>query len=119
MIIEIGLTGDEAAYELRQLQKWLRDDDELRRATISGRNAPMESGDMGPVLEALQVLLEPQGVLTALAASVGTWAGVRRRGVRIRVRSGEKEVEIDASRLRDPDDIASRILRELDGKPEA
>jgi hypothetical protein len=119
VIVEIGLNGDEAAYELRQLEKWLRDDDELRGATISGRNAPTESGDMGPALEALQVLLEPQGVLTALAASVGTWAGVRRRGVRIRVRSGEKEVEIDASRLRDPDDIASRILRELEGKPEA
>lgn len=119
MIVEIGLNGDEAAYELRQLEKWLRDDDDLRGAMISGRSAPTEIGDMGPVLEALQVLLEPQGVLAALAASVGTWAGVRRRSVRIRVRSGEKEVEIDASKLRDPDDIASRILRELDGKHEA
>ncbi|MET7370873.1 hypothetical protein ABZS61_34480 [Streptomyces sp. NPDC005566] len=119
MIVEIGLQGDEAGYELRQLEKWLREDDGLARATISGRNAPTESGDMGPVLEALQVLLEPQGVLAAVAASVGTWAGVRRRNVRIRVRSGEKEVEIDATRLRDPDDIARRILRELDSKHEA
>lgn len=119
VIVQIGLIGDEAGDELRRLEQWLREDEDLRKVTITAQNAAMERGDMGPVLDALQVLLEPQGVLTALAASVGTWAGVRRRSVRIRVRSGEKEVEIDASRLRDPDDIATRILRELDGKPEA
>ncbi|MFI5979089.1 hypothetical protein [Streptomyces sp. NPDC051452] len=119
MIVQIGLIGDEAGDELRRLEQWLRGDEDLRKIEIRNQNAPMESGDMGPVLDALQLLLEPQGVLAALAASVGTWAGIRRRSVRIRVRSGEKEVEIDASRLRDPDDIATRILHELDGKREA
>jgi hypothetical protein len=33
---------------------------------------------MGPVLDALHLLLEPQGVLAAVAASLGTWAGTRR-----------------------------------------
>ncbi|THA39788.1 hypothetical protein [Streptomyces sp. A1547] len=116
MIVQVGLIGDEAGDELRRLEQWLRQDQELRRVAITAQAAPVEDGDMGPVTQALQLLLEPQGVLTAVAASLGTWAGVRRRQVHIRVRSGDKEVEIDASRLEDPDEVAVRIVRELDGR---
>lgn len=116
MIVQVGLVGDEAGDELRRLEQWLRRDEGLRRVTITAQQAPAQSGDMGPVLEALQLLVEPQGVLTAVAASLGTWASTRRRNVRVRVRSGDKEVEIDASHLSDPDDVATRILRKLDGQ---
>ncbi|KOU15176.1 hypothetical protein ADK52_36150 [Streptomyces sp. WM6372] len=116
MIVRVGLIGDEAGDEVRRLEQWLRQDQDLGQVTITALAAPAGEGDMGPVTEALQLLLEPRGVLTAVAASLGTWAGVRRRQVHIRVRSGEKEVEIDASRLQDPDEVAVRILRELDGR---
>ena len=119
MIVQIALIGDEAGDELRRLEQWLRKDEDLRHITIVAEQAPVENGDMGPVLDALQLMLEPQGVLAALAASLGTWAGTRRRNVRVRVRSGDKEVEIDASRLHDPDDVAARILREMDGQRES
>lgn len=116
MIVRVGLIGDEAGDELRRLEQWLRQDRELGRVTITAQAAPAGEGDMGPVAEALHLLVEPRVVLTAVAASLGTWAGVRRRAVRIRVRSGNKEVEIDASRLQDPDEVAIRIVRVLDGR---
>ncbi|MFJ5549236.1 hypothetical protein [Streptomyces sp. NPDC093225] len=116
MIVRLDLPGDEAGDELRQLQGWLRADEDLAGITVTGRQAPARDGEMGPALEALHLVLEPQGLLTAVAASVGTWASTRRRAVRIRVRSGEKEVEIDAPRLADPDEVARRILRELEGR---
>ncbi|MFD7630745.1 hypothetical protein ACFV7Q_32785 [Streptomyces sp. NPDC059851] len=116
MIVRVGLVGDEAGDELRRLERWLRADDDLGAVAIAPEQAPVQDGDMGPVLDALQLVLEPQGLLTAVAASLGTWASTRRRNVRIRVRSGEKEVEIDASRLNDPDEVALRITRELDGR---
>lgn len=112
----MDLVGDEAGDELRRLQQWLCKDEDLRHVSITAKQAPVQNGDMGPVLEALQLLLEPQGVLAAVAASLGTWASTRRKNVRIRVRSGDKEVEIDVSRLCDPDDVAIRIVRELDGR---
>ncbi|MEU8775759.1 hypothetical protein [Streptomyces sp. NPDC048606] len=114
MIVRVDLVGDPAGDELRRLEHWLRQDGRLRGVSVTGRPAPLRDGDMGPVLEALQLVLEPQGLLTAVAASLGTWAGVRRRQVRVRVRSGEKEVEIDASRLDAPEDVALRIVRALE-----
>ncbi|MER7466302.1 hypothetical protein [Streptomyces sp. NPDC097981] len=115
MDVRVGLAGDETGEELRRLEEWLRRDQELGGVTITAQRAPDQGGEMGPVTEALHLLLEPRGVLTAVAASLGTWAGIRRRHVRIRVSNGKKTVEIDASRLDDPDEVAVRIVRELDG----
>jgi hypothetical protein len=113
MIVTVSLDGDEAGDDLRRLEQWLRDDD-LHGVKVNVVDSAAEPGDMGPVPELIQLLLEPQGVMTAVAASIGTWAGMRRRNVRVRVRSGDKEVEIDASRIEDPEEVASRIARELD-----
>ncbi|MFE2478696.1 hypothetical protein [Streptomyces sp. NRRL F-2747] len=116
MDVRVGLVGDGTGEELRRLEQWLRQDQELRGVTVTALRAPDQGGEMGPVTEALHLLLEPQGVLPAVAASLGTWAGMRRRGVRVRVTSGKKTVEIDATRLDDPQEAALRIVRELDGR---
>ncbi|WP_367135528.1 MULTISPECIES: effector-associated constant component EACC1 [Streptomyces] len=117
MIVQLSVVDDEAGEELRRLQQWLHKDDDLRLVTITAEQAPDRDEDMAPVTEVLSLLCQPQGVLTAVVASLVTWLGTRRKIVRIRVRSGAKEIELDASHLEKPaDEVADQLLRELDGQ---
>lgn len=114
MDVTLSLIGDEAGDEVRQLAQWLREDTDLRSATIQIVDTPGEPGDMGTVDELIQVAFQQHGVLVALAGVLGTWIGTRRRNIKLRVRVGKKEVDIEASKLEDPSEVAARLLDELD-----
>ena len=114
MEVWLSLIGDESGDEARRLNQWLQEDSDLRPAKIQTVDAPGEPGDMGLGAEMIQVAFQQHGVLVALVGVLGTWIGTRRRNIKLRVRVGKKEVEIDGSKLEDPDEVAARLLRVLD-----
>jgi Effector Associated Constant Component 1 len=117
--VELSLVGDNADEELRSLSRWLQADEDVRDVTFEMHTRSVRTGDMGPVPELIQAALQPGGLLAALAGVLGTWVTVKRRAVKLRIRSGDKEVEIDAAKMADPEAVAVRILRELDGASES
>jgi hypothetical protein len=114
MDVWLSLIGDEAGDETRRLTQWLREGSDLRPATIRIVDTLSEPGSMGTGADLIQVAFQQHGVLVALAGVLGTWVGTRRRNIKLRVRVGEKEVELEGSKLNDPDEIAAQLLRELD-----
>ncbi len=69
--------GPEAADELRSLNSWLADVDELRGAVRRRAHEP-RPGTLGPVLDALAVALGPAGAVTAFATTLIAWLRTRR-----------------------------------------
>jgi len=114
MTIQICIYGDEAGDETRSLARWLRDSDDMSEARITlVHTSGQRSGEMGSATEIIQAIFQPQGVLVALAGALGTWIGSRRKPVTIHVRSGEKEVQIDSAKFKEPEEVAARLLRNL------
>jgi putative ubiquitin-RnfH superfamily antitoxin RatB of RatAB toxin-antitoxin module len=52
-------------------------------------------------------------LLGALATTVGVWLGTGVRRTRIRVKDGDREVEIDSTTLKDPHEVVRRIVGQL------
>ncbi|HVK24467.1 MAG TPA: hypothetical protein VM677_24175 [Actinokineospora sp.] len=106
--IEIA-DGDKPAEDLADLLDWLGRDKRLR-GKVDVERRDVGEGKMGTLTDALVVALDDGGAVTALIASVGTWLAARRSRVRIKVRRGDRTVELDG-RVK-PDQIEP-ILREL------
>jgi len=72
----------------------------------------MSGGDTAGLVA---TILNPE-LLAALFAALGGWAAARvsTRRTKIRVKVGEKELELDGAGLRDPEGTARRLLAELD-----
>ncbi len=102
MEIDLSLEGaDASADELRSLQSWLAEEDELR-GLVQGRESPPAADRLGPVLEALEVVTGPAaGVMTA---SVVAWLRSRVGDVKLIVtpRRGER-IELQAKNVRSLD----------------
>lgn len=100
--IDLSLEGaDASADELRSLQSWLAEEDELR-GLVQGRESPPAADRLGPVLEALEVVTGPAaGVMTA---SVVAWLRSRVGDVKLIVtpRRGER-IELQAKNVRSLD----------------
>ncbi len=75
--------ADQSDEELRQLARWLRDEDELRgKVDLSG--APITPGHMGGTAEMVTVIVT-SGTATALVTSLFTWLGRRRESTKVTV----------------------------------
>jgi hypothetical protein len=100
--LDLTLDGpDASADELRSLQRWLADEDELR-GLVQAREAPPAADRLGPVLEVLEVVAGPAaGVLTA---SLVAWLRTRVGDVKLVVtpRQGER-IELQAENVRSLD----------------
>lgn len=95
----VTVAGPDAFDQLRSLQEWLGDVDELRGRVGSRESAP-ERGTLGPVLDALAVALGPGGAATALATAVIAWLRSRRGEVRVKVTlPDDRSVELTARRI--------------------
>ncbi|RSM83835.1 hypothetical protein DMH04_21955 [Kibdelosporangium aridum] len=69
--VTAAISVDGADDDLRALANWLRDEDELRgRVTLS--SPPIEEGHMGPVLDAVVVVLT-SATATTLIRSLKEW----------------------------------------------
>lgn len=111
MDIDLSLDGaDGSADELRSLQGWLAEEDELR-GLVQAREAPPAADRLGPVLEVLEVVAAPAaGVLTA---SLVAWLRSRVGDVKLIVtpRQGER-IEVQAKNVRSLDAAELSALTE-------
>lgn len=93
------VTAD-SSEELRDLGEFLSGTEELR-GCVRERSRPPGPEDMGPVLEALEIVVGPGGVTAATATAVIAWLRSRRGSVRVTVRGhDERELELDATGVR-------------------
>jgi hypothetical protein len=99
------------------LSQWCRRDPELRGIRIAVLSPPARPGEMGLVGEALAFVSDNDALLTAVATTVGTWLGTRTVRTRIRVKLGDKEIEIESRSPGKAQEIAARIVAELDEAP--
>jgi hypothetical protein len=102
----VSAEGQDAADQLRSLQEWLGDVEQLRgRIDLAVR--PPEPGTLGPVLDALAVALGPAGAATAFATTVIAWLRTRTGEVRIKVTLPDRgSVELTATNVANLDAAA-------------
>ncbi|MEU8661563.1 effector-associated constant component EACC1 [Actinoplanes philippinensis] len=118
--VEIVLTGDDPEAALRELHAWLRDDEDLAGIRVRPVTATPAPGEMsGGLVEALVATVADPGLLGALFAGLGGWAAARAstRRTRIRVRMGDREVEMEGPQLKDPEGVVRRLISGLSETP--
>ncbi|MGH3833116.1 MAG: effector-associated constant component EACC1 [Pseudonocardiaceae bacterium] len=99
---------------LRSLLEWLRHEDALR-GRVRTAHAPVRPGEMGGLLEVLEVALGSGGAGAVLATSVSTWLSQPRRAdVTLTVTADDgRHIELDARRVRDPVVLLREVERLL------
>jgi hypothetical protein len=110
----VAVSVGESADELRSLATWLRDEDEFRGRV--GLHEPVESGQMGGVLDSVTVMVS-SGTAGALVSSIFTWLARRRevRTVSFKVRSASgQELELTCGSVEDAEVTIGNIIRFLD-----
>lgn len=123
MDVLFSFSGSDSAGALESLSRWLRGDPSFGGRVRTIRSAP-EPGQLGLPPEALAVALGSGGAVTMLASSLAsslkTWLG-RPRGarLRLRIREGEREVDIELSNLEraDASELGKMLLERVqDGR---
>jgi hypothetical protein len=80
----LSVSGADWMADLAEIDKWLADEPELRRAIVP-RHRPPGPGELGPVADALAVAVGGGGTLTVLARSLKTFLS-QPRGQRIELK---------------------------------
>ncbi|MBT2539739.1 hypothetical protein J7E99_03200 [Streptomyces sp. ISL-44] len=112
MIVLVSTTDGEAADELRSLRAELLDDADWR-GRVELMERPPESGTLGPVVEALQLVLDPAS-LAALLGSVAAWLRYRTSDVKLTVRRTDKGTDITLDGVRVQQLDAPGLVAELE-----
>ncbi|MFC3742131.1 effector-associated constant component EACC1 [Paractinoplanes deccanensis] len=95
------------------LQDWLRREQFPPGIVVHPCSEEPGPDDMGAWSDGLKIVFENPGLLTAVATAVGAWVGSRARVTRVKVRDGDREIEIDSRRIKDPEQVARRIQEGL------
>jgi hypothetical protein len=117
---ELWITSPESANDgdLVALRRWMTESGDLRGVPVTAhRTAPApESMPGGGVIDALVTVVTDKTTLTAVTTAVAGWLTARRslRRTRLRMRHGAREVEVDTAAIRDLDDLAAWLRRQLD-----
>ena len=114
----VTVSSDDQFEALGSLSEWLRRDPELRGTPIRVVRRPPQPGELGSVAEAVQIVTQNGAAVTAAAATLGAWLTARARATKIRVRDGDREVEIEAGRMKDARQVAGEILDRLSASAE-
>ena len=112
--MQVAILFDEAADhagELRSLRDWLRADDGFVGTVDLDVSRP-RVGEMGVLGDSLNVVLGPADI-AALATALSVWLRSRKSDLRVRLRSGEREVEVDATNVDDPERFVELVREEL------
>lgn len=112
--VTISLPGQDG--DVRQLARWLRDEDELR-GQVSLAQRPIRDDEMGSALEAVVVALGSGGVATVLISSLFGWLTRRSelRAVRIRIHTDDgREMELECGSADEVERVAESISTMLD-----
>jgi hypothetical protein len=102
--------SEDSPLDVRSLAAWLAERDDLKPVSVAVVGAAA-GDDMGVVDEVVRVVFAPGGLAVAVASALGAWAVTRSARTRIRVRAGDKEVEVEAPSSRKAEDIAGAVLR--------
>ncbi|ADD40078.1 effector-associated constant component EACC1 [Stackebrandtia nassauensis] len=104
--------------QARQLLAWLRRESELRGVTDLRLLPPRQTGGhLGEATDTVLAILSNPGAITAVATTIGVWLGQRVGRTRIRVKDGEREVEIETTSRRRAEEYTRTILAELNAGP--
>ncbi|HTJ36712.1 MAG TPA: hypothetical protein VL738_26110 [Dactylosporangium sp.] len=112
LVIEV--VNDPAGDALEDLRAWLRVD--VPRLRVEAVRAAIGRGEMsGGVLAALETAVLSKELLDMVVTGVAGWLSARAttRRTKIRVKCGDREVEIDTADIDQADEIAHRLGREL------
>jgi hypothetical protein len=82
------------------LRDWLRADEDFVGSADLASPRPA-SGDMGAISDTLSVVMDPTEI-AGLAAALSVWLRTRKSDVKVHLRRGDWEVEIDATNVDDP-----------------
>ncbi|OXM71305.1 effector-associated constant component EACC1 [Amycolatopsis vastitatis] len=113
----ISITLPDADEELRRLGSWLGDEDELR-GRVQLADAPIRSGQMGGVLEAVVVVVT-SGTATALCNSLFGFLTRSREAKKVTLKvknAAGAELELVCGTADDYREIAATLQQFLEGK---
>ncbi|MCO5990114.1 hypothetical protein NE235_28770 [Actinoallomurus spadix] len=114
-MINISVSGDGAADELRSLLQWLRDDPDIRHdALISLSSDLPEPGKMGASFEAIKMVLDEGFQVGNFALAFASWYSTRRNHRTVTIERDGIKVTIDGA---DPE-MAAKIYSAI-GKVES
>jgi membrane-associated two-gene conflict system component 1 (EACC1) len=103
---------------LLDLRQWLADAGELRGVRVSVHRPAPEPETMPGVdlVDALVTMVTDKATVTAVSTAVAGWVTARlsMRRTRLRMRRGDREIEIDTAAVRDLDELARWIRGQLD-----
>ncbi|WP_306215582.1 effector-associated constant component EACC1 [Actinoplanes sp. RD1] len=107
--------------ELRDLRRWLADSPELRGVRITERHTPVPAETMpgAGIVDALLATVTDKATAAAVITGAAGWVTARlsMRRTRLRIRQGDKEIEVDTAAIRDIDDLAAWMRQQLDDHP--
>jgi hypothetical protein len=109
LILSIESTRD-PAVELRNLRDWLHTDDDFRGSADLAIAAP-GIGEMGTASETVNVVIGSGGV-AALASALSVWLRTRTSDVKVRIRSGDREIAVDATNVDDAEPLLALLRGE-------
>lgn len=117
MTIEIRMTGPRAAEDMMSLCQWFRDEPEIRRnALIDVTYKRGSEGTLGPVEDAVQLVVNDGFQLSALVLSYLGWRDARKAGRKEAPAAQEATIECGGITVHlsnaDPDLVAT-VIREL------
>ena len=111
--VDIAVLNEDEEGELRSLLAWLRDDEDLDAVEISSRLRSPHPGEMGAVIDVVEVVLQLDGVAVAAITAIVTWLSTRRKSIKIRIRSGERELEIESADAKAVERTAAQLIERM------
>jgi membrane-associated two-gene conflict system component 1 (EACC1) len=105
--------------ELITLERWLRQETELRGA-VRLSQSDIRSGEMGGVFDAVEVAVASGGAASLLVTSLFTWLGQRTKAATLRLklrRPDGAEIELDLDGVQDADVIAGKVISFMTQQP--
>jgi len=105
--VSVSLDGSDD--DLRQFARWLRDEDDLR-GRVSLVEQPIAPGQMGGVLDTVQVVLT-SGTAGTFVTSLFAWLGHRRVAgrVKLKLRDGDRTAELTCGSADDANSLIEGI----------
>jgi hypothetical protein len=112
--VTVAVDGDDSRAALESLFDWLRHEDALR-GHIQLRPSTVTAGAMGPLDEALLVVLGSGGAASVLARCLTEWVKHRTSDVRLTLtRPNGETISVDGRRIRDPASLTDIVTRFVD-----
>lgn len=118
--LQITAPDDLDGADLISLREWLTDSPETRGLRVALRQREPDPAAMPGVelVDAVVSVVTDRAVLAALSSGVAGWLTARlsTRRTRLRMRLGDREIEVDTASVRDLDELAEWIQRHLAGE---